>query len=348
MSQSLVGLDLLVDVALSYVEGYANTANEESKAKLSQAFSDFLHQRKNYADCQSVLIEVAGRDDALVKLNEILNVPDEPFPPTYGSNNPAGASKDDPMRKKTRTWTSAEDQRLLAGLAKYGPDNWQMIAKFIGGGRNRAQCSQRWSRCLNPKISKKSWTSDDDKKLKEMVELYGEKNWTKIASLFGNRSDVQCRYHYRQLMSRNNPSRPPPIQTSFNLPTPEIHQTKLSLIENLANSKLNLQEIEKKSKLIEENVLTENNNSGISSPETTPVKAPNEIVLSPGLTKIKDLIPLLEPFDPITPRLRHAREQAIALMETHTLNMRTTKSLPVWGVCGNTQESLKGFLRQFH
>ena len=42
-------------------------------------------------------------------------------------------------------------------------------------------------------------TPEEDAKLIELVEKYGDRSWTKIASEIGNRSDAQCRYHYKQL-----------------------------------------------------------------------------------------------------------------------------------------------------
>lgn len=33
-----------------------------------------------------------------------------------------------------------------------------------------------------------------------LVQFYGEKSWTLIASKLGNRCDVQCRYRYRQMI----------------------------------------------------------------------------------------------------------------------------------------------------
>ena len=61
------------------------------------------------------------------------------------------------------------------------------------------QCSQRWIRVLDPHISKEQWSSEEETKLLELVGYYGTKAWFKISQIFGNRSDVQCRYKYMQL-----------------------------------------------------------------------------------------------------------------------------------------------------
>jgi hypothetical protein len=118
------------------------------------------------------------------------------------------------LRRRTRPWTAAEDQRLLGGIARFGVDSWQNVATFVGSGRNRAQCSQRWSRGLNPRISKKVWTPDEESQLEALVKEHGEKSWAKIASIMGNRSDVQCRYHYRQSLGKVEDDRIPLLQKS--------------------------------------------------------------------------------------------------------------------------------------
>ncbi|OHT14334.1 hypothetical protein TRFO_15392 [Tritrichomonas foetus] len=103
-------------------------------------------------------------------------------------------------RKKIRSWTLTEDQRLLLGIHRFGLDNWALVSEFVGGGRTRSQCSQRWLRGLDPHIIKDHWRPDDDEKLLTLVALHGNKSWTQIAEDLGNRCDVQCRYRYRQLM----------------------------------------------------------------------------------------------------------------------------------------------------
>ena len=196
MRSSFQGLDILRDLGVSYVEGYVTSLSPGDTDKIRQAFDDFLHERISYEGCRQILLETVGRDDSLARIQDILNLPDEPIP--YHEDKDADENTLT-FRKKTRTWTPAEDQRLLGGVARFGPDNWQTVAHWLGSGRNRAQCSQRWTRGLNPRISKKGWTPEEDAQLEELVRVHGDKSWTKIASVLGNRSDVQCRYHYKQL-----------------------------------------------------------------------------------------------------------------------------------------------------
>jgi hypothetical protein len=40
---------------------------------------------------------------------------------------------------------------------------------------------------------------EEDTRLRELVARHGEKSWIRIASEMGNRSDIQCRYRFKQL-----------------------------------------------------------------------------------------------------------------------------------------------------
>ena len=101
-------------------------------------------------------------------------------------------------------WSTYEDNRLLAAIYRYGIDNWALISKFVGNGRTRAQCAQRWTRCLNPRICKETWEPREDALLIQLVQNFGDHSWTKVAEYMGNRSDVQCRYRYSQITKESS------------------------------------------------------------------------------------------------------------------------------------------------
>lgn len=220
LNSKFARLDILIDLGVSYVEGFV-TLNENEINKVRDIFRKYLNGTMTEELCRKILIETVGRDDYLSRINDILNMDDEPIPFEEMDDDDSSS-----LRKKTRTWTVSEDQRLLAGVVRYGLENWNTIASYIGNGRSRSQCSQRWARGLNPKISKKSWTFEEDAFLLKQIGIYGEKSWTKIASILKNRTDVQCRYRYKQLSIENSALRD----------IPEFCKTNLS--GNLSSSKL--------------------------------------------------------------------------------------------------------------
>ena len=109
-----------------------------------------------------------------------------------------------PTRKKSAVWKADEDMRLLTAISRYGPRDWVMIAAFVGGGRTSSQCNQRWTRALDPSISREPWSAEEDQQLIKIVNQMGECGWRRIASQLDGRTDLQCRHRYLQLKRISN------------------------------------------------------------------------------------------------------------------------------------------------
>jgi myb proto-oncogene protein len=88
-------------------------------------------------------------------------------------------------------------------VKKHG-NNWVAVATLVPG-RTRDQCSQRWTRTLDPSNGKNAgkWTPDEDAKLTKAVKKYG-KDWVAVAALVPGRSNVQC---YQRWTKNLDPSR---------------------------------------------------------------------------------------------------------------------------------------------
>ena len=104
------------------------------------------------------------------------------------------------QKKLRKNWTLQEDNKLLSAVKKHGTENWKIIAYEVGNGRNRSQCSQRWKRDLNPEINHQKWTKPEEEFLIKLIQIFGEKSWVKISKEIGNRTDVQCRFHYKNIL----------------------------------------------------------------------------------------------------------------------------------------------------
>ncbi|EAY08713.1 Myb-like DNA-binding domain containing protein [Trichomonas vaginalis G3] len=107
-------------------------------------------------------------------------------------------------RRKSKPWTPEEDQRLSEAVAIHGTNQWGNVASIVGNDRTRSQCSQRWNRVIDPRISKANWTQEEEEKLLRIVAQVGDRQWTRVAAEMGNRCDVQCRFKYRFIMSKRN------------------------------------------------------------------------------------------------------------------------------------------------
>ncbi|OHT11918.1 Myb-like DNA-binding domain containing protein [Tritrichomonas foetus] len=220
--------DHLALLAKSYVHESNPSASNDLQKNALQVLNSFIDNKINYSEAQTCLTTILGTAAALEKINNILNVPETPLPPSNdGTQNKDGEghessnseehsdndsgdfngrssshnkSRSKTGKRKLHPWSQTEDNRLLAGIVKYGVENWHHIAQFVENSRSKAQCSQRWFRGLDPSIRKCRWTYDEEIQLNKLVEKFGLKSWTKIAAKMKNRSDVQCRYHYNQMV----------------------------------------------------------------------------------------------------------------------------------------------------
>ena len=186
----------LLDIAMTYISECEKKIPQEQLPMIRETFDQFISGRISYPECSSKLTPIIGTTQPIDKIDQILRTPEQPLAAIPVKQIDVSLNQ---MRAKTRPWTTYEDRRLLAGLHRFGFEDWALIAQFVGNGRTKAQCSQRWARGLDPKITKDQWTEEQDTKLLKLIATYGDKSWTKIATHMGNRCDVQCRYRYRQL-----------------------------------------------------------------------------------------------------------------------------------------------------
>jgi hypothetical protein len=193
----------LLAVAEGYIHRDCSEIAPETVAYLKQIIDHFLAGVIGFDRASNLMSEKVGTARPLERISAILGVSDSPIEPQQETTLiPPHLSG--PAPRKNHPWSEYEDQRLLCGIHKYGLENWTAVSSFVGNFRSRAQCSQRWLRGLDPRISKLFWTCDEETKLVELVRKYGDRAWTKISGELGNRSDAQCRYHYTQ-MTKDRP-----------------------------------------------------------------------------------------------------------------------------------------------
>ena len=185
--------DPLIDVCLCWTCERAVNMTSDQLSKVRTVVERFLSGQISLQQAAAKFGALVGATEPIERIADIISLVNSPAPDAYED---MGMDDGNARRKKTRVWTTMEDMRLLAGIHKFGLDEWPNVAAFVGHGRTRNQCSQRWLRVLDPKISKDAWTKAETEKLFRLVEQYGTKSWMKIATEMGNRCDVQCRYQY--------------------------------------------------------------------------------------------------------------------------------------------------------
>lgn len=181
----------LVDVGLHYVSEVCRTIVDQDMQHIENALILFLSNQMSFKDCAEVFTQVLNTKRPLNRIFAILQTPETPIPVSF--------MREVGSLKRNHHWAEYEDRRLLAGIHRFGTENWSAVAAFVGNGRSRSQCMQRWSRGLNPSIRRDKWTKEEEEMLLELVNSNKYKSWSAISFHMKNRSDVQCRYHYKQM-----------------------------------------------------------------------------------------------------------------------------------------------------
>lgn len=192
---------VLVAIAMNFVrdEAREESIGAEATEEIRQIFEKMVRNGPEENGGRRRIVELVGTARSYDLLRDILTVPDRP-PSTVAE------SEDNPAKPKKRMfWGLAEDIRLIAAVYRCGTSSWDNVASFVGHGRTRIQCLQRWTRVLNPKINKDPWTKEEEDKLMELVESEGDIfSWGQIARKIGTKCDLQCRYKYNKLVAQRS------------------------------------------------------------------------------------------------------------------------------------------------
>ncbi|KAH0795992.1 Myb-like DNA-binding domain containing protein [Histomonas meleagridis] len=93
---------------------------------------------------------------------------------------------------KNQKWSPEEDALLREIVSSQQSINWKSAeARFPG--KTSQQIFERWTKVLDPKLTKGSWTRQEDEIIINFVAANGCKTWTKLASLLPGRIGKQCR-----------------------------------------------------------------------------------------------------------------------------------------------------------
>ncbi|OHT13489.1 Myb-like DNA-binding domain containing protein [Tritrichomonas foetus] len=192
----------LKDVVKSYIDVDVDNSliQPENKEKATAILIHMLNKANSNQEEIYEVFSLIGTYEPYFKVQKIIDEQKRPIPIFPKSH----------IRKEIantvrigQSWSIYEDLRLLAAINKFGLNQWNKISHFVGYGRTKSQCSQRWFRVINPKIRKEPWTKEEEENLLRLVKIHGEKRWKDIANDMNySRSDAQCRYHYNKLKKK--------------------------------------------------------------------------------------------------------------------------------------------------
>lgn len=197
----------LIDLGIAQATNRApQELGEEMVQKLTAIFSDLIAGTMNLEQATAAIAELNCDPKAVVRVTKILATsPAATSGETLPVKEPRSpAAPQTQHRQRSSPWTAEEDDRLLAGIYHFGLSDWQRVSNFVGNGRSRAQCGQRWLRCLDPNMKKDKWSPEEDQQLLRLVQSYGPHSWSKISKEMVSRTDVQCRYRYTHHLSEMN------------------------------------------------------------------------------------------------------------------------------------------------
>ncbi|RDX53225.1 hypothetical protein OH76DRAFT_80944 [Lentinus brumalis] len=102
--------------------------------------------------------------------------------------------------RKAHTWTAEADERLLKGVKIYGTGSWGLVARMVSEDATAAQCQNRYTRSLDPELSRGPWTAEEDEQLRRAVDTFG-KTWIDVCQYVAGRNSEQCRDRYQEYLN---------------------------------------------------------------------------------------------------------------------------------------------------
>jgi hypothetical protein len=95
------------------------------------------------------------------------------------------------MLKRVQKWSVDEDDLLRRQIVQFGKQ-WSVIASHIPN-RTATQIAARWEKCIDPKLTKGTFTREEDQLIVSFVRENGTRSWPKITRIIPHRTPKQCR-----------------------------------------------------------------------------------------------------------------------------------------------------------
>ncbi|XP_038998286.1 MYB-like transcription factor EOBI [Hibiscus syriacus] len=103
---------------------------------------------------------------------------------------------------KKGTWTSDEDQKLIAYIMRYGIWNWNEMPRFAGLRRSGKSCRLRWMNYLRPNIRRGNFSREEEETIIHLQRELGNR-WSAIAARLPHRTDNDIKNYWNSRLKKS-------------------------------------------------------------------------------------------------------------------------------------------------